>query len=69
MIHVERLMQGTSQEDELTQAGVCPILRREGHSTLDEPGSTRVENTPRSEGERQHCFFYYLFKEDVDGRS
>lgn len=74
MIHVERLMQGTSRKDELPMPDELPC----DSSTLEEPGSTRVENIQakgwplregRVSGSTVSFIIQYLFKEDVDGRS
>lgn len=55
----------------------CPKLARDS-STLEEPGSTRVENIQakgrplregRVSGSAASFIIQYLFKEDVDGRS
>lgn len=58
MVHVERLMQGTSQKDEL-------------HMTLahDNQAKVRPFRQGQVSGSTVSFIILYLFKEDVDGRS
>lgn len=58
MIHVERLMQGTSQKDELRMTLACDI-----QATVQPFRQGQVSGSTVS------FIIQYLFKEDVDGGS